>query len=107
LGRGVKCYGCAPDKVYALCEGSKVIRFSFSHSLLSYLRRRYRPGCELRRFTVRTGRELLPGQCSSTGLYAIMDRRKGKMLRIHVNRVLAEELTRCGSRYVVECGVLR
>jgi hypothetical protein len=47
---------------------------------------------DIKRITLIEGKELPRGSLSSTGAYAIIDRRKGKILRVALNPKIAEIL---------------
>jgi hypothetical protein len=76
---------------------------TFSRSLAEHLQRWCGPeGLQLRRRTFRVGRELRPGEVSRSGAYALVDRRKGKTLRIALDREVAALLA-SESREIREC----
>ncbi len=54
----------------------------------------------------RVGRELEEGEESSSGLYALISRQKGLVLRICMVKELAWELVDPEWRYIAECWLL-
>jgi hypothetical protein len=60
------------------------------------------PNFTLARITLKIGNEIGPGQDSLTGLYALIDRRKGKTLRVAMNKDLANLICDFKSRYLAE-----
>lgn len=94
-------YGCAPDKIWSIERGGKTYRLTFSKSLAEHIACRAKEPFKIERRTFVKGRELSPGEQSRSGLYAIVDRRKGLVLRISMYREIAE-LMGVDTRYVAE-----
>lgn len=61
------------------------------------------PGGEIRRLTLRLGRQLEPGARSASGLYALVSQRSGAILRISLFQDAAEFMCDYTSRGVYEC----
>ena len=77
-------------------------RLTFSKSLAELLQARASVPLLLVRRTFQIGAEIAPGVRSASGAYAIVDARKGKTLRIALQREVAD-LLRSPSRRVHEC----
>lgn len=73
---------------------------TFSKSLAHYLGALMR--CDVARVQISLGRELRPGEASSTGVYALMAARKGTILRVSVIHEYAQELADWDSRTLRE-----
>lgn len=95
------------EQGYALVEHGRLVRFSFSRSLLEYLRATYRPGADLVRAGLLVGRRLRQGETSRTGLYGILTSKTAYPLRITQHSDLALELTQCPSRCLAEVELIR
>jgi hypothetical protein len=101
----MNCVGCPADKVYALHnQDGSAVRFSFSKSLLAYLRKQYNPTGSVQRHTLILGKELDPGTSTNACLFAVCDRRKGTILRVQLCRTYAENLVD-SSRYLAEAWI--
>lgn len=61
----------------------------------------YMPDLQVKSFRYQLGKEILPGEQSS-GLYAIVSRSKGVVLRVALTKESAEIYTECDSRYIRE-----
>lgn len=94
-------YGCAPDKIWSIERGGKLFRLTFSKSLAEHIAGK---AFDIVRRTFIKGRELQPGEQSRSGLYAIVDRRKGIVLRISLYREIAKLLTD-STRYIAEAWI--
>ena len=57
----------------------------------------------MRRLSFRLGIELKRGEQSRSGLYALVTRKGGTVLRISLMQQMAEELCDYESRYLAEC----
>lgn len=88
-------------------KDNKVFRFTFSNTLAYHIRDTYLPGCEIRKFKLRTGQELKEGERSRNGLYAIMSRRKNRILRLTHTYDTAQLLCDWDSRYLAEAGIVK
>ncbi len=95
--------GCPNDKAWAVVKDDKVYRITFSQSLAEHaIKCTEDPNFTLARITLKIGNEIGPGQNSPTGLYALIDRRKGKTLRVAMNKELANLVCDFKSRYLAE-----
>lgn len=99
--------GCLSDTAYALIDPKtkRVHRISFSTSLLKYIRNTYPQysHLEVRTIKFRLGRELQPGEASSTGIYAIVKAKNNWTLRISLQKDIANYLCDFNSRKLREC----
>ena len=77
---------------------------TFSRSLAGYLARTY--GYEVATARIRLGGELGKGEESSPGLYALVSRKRGTILRVSTIREFAEETCDYDSRMLCECSVI-
>jgi hypothetical protein len=98
--------GCPDDKAWAIVSKQGVHRITFSQDLAEHALNSIKdPQYSIQRVRLFLGKELPLGQVSSTGAYAIIDRRKGKTLRVALNQELAEVLCDYSSRYVREVSI--
>lgn len=96
--------GCSAERAYALVRDERLLRVSFSRSLLDHLAR-CTPGARVIRVRIRLGKPLLPGEVCASGLYAICKARSGWPLRVTLFSALADHW-RDPSRTVRECWLL-
>jgi hypothetical protein len=75
--------------VWSLEKNGRVHRLTFSKSLAEHIQANV-PGLELNRREFLVGRRLAPGELSKSGAYAVLDARKGKILRITLFAQAAE-----------------
>jgi hypothetical protein len=94
-------YGCVADRCLLLIKDGKIVRVSFSESLLSFLGRKLGGAWRVQQATFTAGPRLEPGEVSRSGLYGINTVRGDKTLRISLDRETAELLAADPSRYVV------
>lgn len=85
--------------------GDRLHRCTFSRSLAEYLSRLL-PGSEVVRIQLTVGRELVRGESSQTGAYALLSRTKGTILRVQLHREVAELLCDYDSRAIHEVGIV-
>ena len=96
------CFGCPPDKALALIREGRIERLSFSRSFLEFLGRQLGGSWQVLRFTFKLEEEL-----NDASIFAIVDRRKGKVLRLSLSRETAEFLCRDPSRYVAAASIAK
>lgn len=72
--------------------GKRVHRITFSKSLADHAIQSSGQPFEAKRIRLQLGSELDRGDVSSSGAYAIVDRRKGRILRVALNQKVAEIL---------------
>lgn len=96
--------GCNAERAYALVRDERLLRVSFSRSLLDHLASRT-PDTRVVRVRIRLGKLLLPGDACASGLYAICKARSGWPLRVTLFSALADHW-RDPSRTVRECWLL-
>lgn len=84
----------------SLEANGRCYRLTFSRSLAEHIQR-LRPELEIRKRTFRTGRMLAKGEMSRSGVYAIVDTRKFKTLRLSLIKDVAY-LLRSNTRTVHE-----
>jgi hypothetical protein len=82
-------------------RAGRAYRLTFSRSLAAHIVATAGGGYAVRRVGFRVGRPLAPGQASASGIYAVLDRRKGTALRLSLIREAAE-LMRSESRDIAE-----
>lgn len=80
-------------------------RITFSQELAEHALKSSGRDFEIKRIKLFLGKELSRGETSSSGAYAIIDRRKGKTLRVALNREIAELLCDYNSRLMREAFV--
>ena len=95
------------DTAYALIDPktNKIHRISFSTSLLEHIIKTYPEWAhlELRTIKFKLGKELLPGEDSSSGMYAIVKKKSNWALRISLQKNIANYLCDFDSRILREC----
>lgn len=96
--------GCDKDTCYAVVQGDKLKRLSFSRSLCDHIQSKT-PGSEVRRVTLRVGKDIPPNKASPNGLYAVC-KKSGWPLRVTMFQELAESW-RHETRQVRECWIER
>ncbi len=84
--------GCPNDKAWAIISNKGVHRITFSKDLAEHALKLSGITAQVERITLREGKELVKGETSPSGLYAIIDRRKGKILRVALGQEIAEVL---------------
>lgn len=89
------------DRAYALVQNERLLRVSFSKSLLEHMRSKV-PESEVRRVRLVLGRTLAPGQPTDSRLFAVCKASTGWPLRVTAFRELAEQW-RHPTRDVLEC----
>lgn len=98
--------GCREDLIWGLIRADgKLARFSFSKNLLEFLNRRFLGGTgSVQQFQFRKGKELLPGEASGSGIYAIiaLQGSVGRTLRVCYTAEQAEFLSDPGIRGIAE-----
>lgn len=100
--------GCANDKAWAIVSDKAIHRITFSKDLAEHALKLSGIPAHIERITLREGRELHQGEASSSGLYAITDRRKGMILRVAMKQEIAEVLAAdYKTRKVTEAFVIR
>lgn len=87
-----------------LSHEGKIHRVTFSKSLAEFIQQKATTPLILSRITFRVGQELNESTSTNAGMFAIVDRRKGKVLRICLERDLAHFLCD-SSRFVAECWI--
>jgi hypothetical protein len=100
--------GCPNDKAWAIVSDKAVHRITFSKDLAEHALKLSGLPAHVERVTLMEGREIEKGEESSSGLYAIIDRRKGKILRVALGQAIAEILAAdYKSRKVTEAFIIR
>jgi hypothetical protein len=101
--------GCPNDKAWAIVSDKAVHRITFSKALADHAVKLSSLPYHVERVSIREGsKELQKGEVSSTGLYAIIDRRKGKILRVALHQTIAEILAAdYKNRKVTEAFIIR
>lgn len=100
--------GCANDKAWAIVSDKAIHRITFSKDLAEHALKLSGLPYKVERVTLKEGQELQKGEVSSTGLYAIIDRRKGMILRVALQQGIAELLAAdYKSRKVTEASIIR
>lgn len=98
--------GCQEDLIWGLIRADgKLARFSFSKTLLEFLNRRFLSGAgSVQQFQFRKGKDLLPGDLSGSGIYAItaLQGSVGRTLRVCYTAEQAEFLSEAGVRGIAE-----
>ena len=99
------CIPCkSSKKVWCILNGSKLIRCSFSESLVKWIVSKYKPDYQVTKLPYKLGNIVSDtnDNCNSKCLYAIMSARKEIVLRVTPDIKLARLLTECDSRYIRE-----
>jgi hypothetical protein len=100
--------GCPNDKAWAIVSDTAVHRITFSKDLAEHALKLSGLPAHVERVTLREGQELQKGEESASGLYAIIDRRKGKILRVALRQAIAELLAAdYTTRKVTEAYIIR
>ena len=84
--------------------GERIHRITFSESLARYLAGL--TGLAVRKVRLRVGLALQPNQPSQSGLYALLAKQSGKLLRVSLNREIAALHCDDQWRYLAECWVV-
>jgi hypothetical protein len=101
-------YGCPNDRAWAILSDKAIHRITFSKSLAEHAVKSSGLDYRIERIALKEGRELQKGETSSSGAYAVIDRRKGKILRVALNQTIAELLAAdYKSRKVTEAFISR
>ena len=88
---------------WAVVSENAVHRITFSKALADHAVQSSGRPYAVKRIKLELGRELGKGNTSSSGAYAIVDKNKGKILRVALNQEIAEILAAdYKSRKVVE-----
>lgn len=93
-------FGCPKDKVWGVVSGGRLFRLTFSRSLAERIAREIQ--AETKQFRFVLGAVLKPGQRSSSGLYALVSKQKGIVLRISMFQEIAEMQLDPEFRYLQE-----
>lgn len=80
-------------------------RATFSKSVANHVLTFLDDSYEARKIKFEVGRNITTGEKSNTGIYGILDSRKGRVLRISVNKNMAEYLSNDNSRYLAEISI--
>lgn len=100
--------GCPNDKAWAIISDKAIHRVTFSKALADHALKSSGLNYRVERVSLKEGRELQKGEASSSGAYAVIDRRKGKILRVALNQSIAELLAAdYKSRKVTEAFISR
>lgn len=83
-------------------RGDRLFRITFSKSLAEHIAG---DAYDVKRIDLKLGKPLLPGELSSTGLYAVVAKRRDRILRVSLIKDVAEMIGDDPSRYVAECWV--
>lgn len=89
-----------------MVSDQKLHRITFAESVASRCAELSGAGYKIQKVNLKLGAELAPGQASCNGLYALVSRRKEKLLRVSLIRDAAELMCDYDSRYLRECFVL-
>lgn len=89
-----------------MVDGGRLHRATFSRSLAQHVIERAGRG-EVVRFDAVKGRTLGRGEPSASGLYAIVARRRDRMLRLAMSLEEADTLCDYDSRYIAEAWLSR
>lgn len=81
--------GCISDEAYAVIDDKKLYRITFSKSLAEYIVQTIGFG-EVKKIQLILGKELKPGEKSSSGLFAICKAKSKWPLRVTLFKDLAE-----------------
>lgn len=87
-------------------KDEKLFRLTFSRNLLEHMNTVAGGAYEIKRFKLMRGKMLEPGQQSGTGLYAIISAKKGKVLRVAMNKAQADLLCDFRSRQLQEVSLM-
>ncbi len=92
---------------WAIVSDKAVHRITFSKALAEHAVKSSERPYTVKRIKLELGKELEKGNTSSSGAYAIVDRNKGKILRVALNKDIAEILAAdYKSRKVVEAYIM-
>jgi hypothetical protein len=81
-------------------------RVTFSRSLAEHINNKAGGKYKIQSVEIFPGRELAPGEKSATGVYALVARRKNKLLRCSLDYEIAQLLVADGSsRYLAEATI--
>ena len=98
--------GCSSDKTYAVFQGDRLIRLTFSRSLADHIVAVLGAEYSVKRITFRLGKKLQPNETSSSGLYAVVSCKNDFTLRISLFKEAAQLFCDWDSRYLAECWIL-
>lgn len=94
-------FGCPVDKAYALVDENKIYRITFSLSLAQHIRAIYNKPLTIKRITF-----IVNDDKPNPKLFALVDNRKGKVLRISLFENVAKLLSD-DSRSVHNCWIVK
>lgn len=76
------------NKIYGICDDKKLYRLTFSKTLAEYIANL--GNYQVRQFDLQIGKTLEPGEKSRSGIYAIVSKQKGIILRASLIQGIAE-----------------
>ena len=89
-----------------MVRGQKLHRITFAKSVAERCAELSGVDYKVQKIELKLGAELGTGEASRSGLYALISRRKEKLLRVSLIRDAAELMCDNDSRYLRECFVL-
>lgn len=95
------------DKIWAITDGTKLYRLTFSKSLADCIAKKLGDGYQVERLTFQLGRPIGPGEKSKSGLYALMSKSRQIALRISLFKEAGELLADDDTRYLREAWISR